>query len=856
MHIKDLKEHYVGGFGKVANRKISIKNPNVTTLHLNTGEASKVIVVDVDEPDSHEAKEVRKRIRRDDFIVYSSQYNLNDVFNGRCKFKVFYEWDGSRLPRKKKNHNVEIFYADKNLGAFAGKRGDGYEYRISNLSKGEIKPLHFDVNDVVEVKIAEFDFFNPKKAKKKKAKKQKVEKITVDDSDVEGGEASEHDAVGYDRVNILEFQKQLMELPHIIKGDLPEMRKRGDIITFDCLFHDAHTDHKNANAYAFKKDGVYVAKCHGQVCAEHYWKLNKELKELALNKIFFKNSEGFPEFEEKHVLFKAPTGWGKTEAIAEEALKAINNRGKLLVLLQSKEAIMRLSDRINRKSDGAFETLYQMGKIYIYTSEHKDKDHEINVERANVIISHHYYFINAGNILTYYRDSIEILKQPNIKLVVDEAHTYVEMASRLDLVVGGLYKKDQFAGLEMWSSNYKQLTKDIVEGSSDYKIFTNCLVATLNDFGSISLHKENKLFPQVNYLDVVSEIEQSKNYEIFDVQQQEEQEYCVYLNKKVKAVKENSIENEEDGLKLLTDSAERVIITKSYGDDTPRKQIGRVTFSAFHTQILRMILTLPAEVLLTTATWEDYHEDIVTSIVDLKHHVESGTIEKIGKVILLRASERKPAKIRRKVLETTNDLNARALLFFPTIAKAREIAKEYDNIMLNDNGMYSIGRRKSSLDYLDNFVRNVTVAGLESSVAKGYNYLEEVDGNTEGFELIYFDKKPVSPTIIKKYFDKDGMLRDYESDYKWSAFAQAIGRAFRRKKETLCIALNDISEEDYSIIKKYIKDETNAEIIEDSLTVMNVKISIPSFIKQAGFDILKEQLKDNKLFRKIYLEGT
>lgn len=855
MHIKDLKEYYVGGFGKTPNHKISIKNPNVSTLHLNTGEDSKVLIVDVDNPDSQEAKEVLKRIRRDDFIVYSNQYTINDVFKGDCKFKVFYHWDGSRLPRKKKNKNVEIFYGKKNLGAFAGKRGDGYEYRISKLSKGEIKPLHFDVNDVVEVKIKEFDFFNPKKAKQKKTKKTTNKKIDVAMKDAETGIASEEDAVGYEKLSILEFQKQLMELPHIIKNDLPEMRKRGDIITFDCLFHDTHTDHKNANAYAFKKDGVYVAKCHGQVCNEHYWKLNKELKELALNKIFFKNSEGFPEFKEKHVLFKAPTGWGKTEAIAEEALKAINNRGKVLILLQSKEAIMRLSDRINSKSGGAFDTLYQMGKIYIYTSEHKDEDHEINIERANVIISHHYYFINAGNILTYYRDSIEILKQPNIKLVVDEAHTYVEMASRLDLVVGGLYKKDQFAGLEMWSSNYKKLKKDQVESNGDYKVFTKCLVATLNDFGSIELHKEHKLFPQVEYLDVVSEVENSKNYEIFDVQQQEEKEYSVYLNKKTKPVKENSIENEEDGLKLLTDSAERVIITKSYGDDTARKQIGRVTFSAFHTQILKMVLTLPSEVLLTTATWEDYHEDIVGGMVDLSHHIESGTVEKIGKIILLRASERKPAKIRRKVLETTNDLNARALLFFPTIAKAREIAKEYDNIMLNDNGMYSIGRRKSSLDYLDNFVRNVTVAGLESSVAKGYNYLEEVDGNTDGFELIYFDKKPVSPTIIKKYFDRDGLLRNYESDYKWSAFAQAIGRAFRRKKETLCIAINDISEEDYKIIKKYIQEETNAEIIEDSLTVMNVKISISSFIKQAGLTELKEQLKDNKLFKKIYLDG-
>ena len=174
--------------------------------------------------------------------------------------------------------------------------------------------------------------------------------------------------------------------------------------------------------------------------------------------------------------------------------------------------------------------------------------------------------------------------------------------------------------------------------------------------------------------------------------------------------------------------------------------------------------------------------------------------------------------------------------------------------MLNDNGMYSIGKRKSSMDYVDNFIRNVTVAGLESSVAKGYNYLEEVDGNTNGFELIFFDKKPVSPVVIKKYFDANGEIKDYQSDYKWSAFAQAIGRAFRRQKETLCIAINDVSDADYAIIRNYLRQETSADIIEDQLNIMNIKISIPSFVRAVGFDELKEKLKDNRLFRRIYLD--
>jgi len=853
LHIKDLKQFYVGGYGKEVNFKTSIMNPNVTSLHLNTGEESRVLVVDVDVPDSEHAEAVRKRIRRDDFIVYSSKYTLNDVFEGKCKFKVFYEYVGVKLPRKKKNVNVEIFYGSKNVAGFAGKRGDGYEYVISTLAKGEIKPLHFDINDVVENKVDGFDLFHGKeKLKKKQDKIQdniQVKTVIVD-------EELEKDMLGHDRVSIREFQKLLMELPHIVK-DIPEMIKKGDIITFPCLFPEAHTDHKNANGYAFKKDGFYVARCHGQVCGENYWRLNRELKELVLNQMHFENDTGFGDFDDKCVLFKAPTGWGKTEAIAEEALKAINTKQKTLILLQSKEAIVRLTDRINFKSHGAFESLYQMGKIYIYTSENKSSEHEIAVEKADVIISHHYYFKNAGNILTYYKDSIDILDQDGIKVIIDEAHTYVEMASRLDLEVGGLYKKDSFAGMELWTSNTKAMTQeDLIMHDEEYKIFTHCLDATMTDFHSVELKKQWKIYPQVDYLSIVDSIEKNNDYKHVETFTEEDIEYYVFQNMKVMPIKENNLENENEGINLLTDSAERVILAKSIGDDIPRRHIGRITFTAFHSQILQKVLIKPRQVILTTATWEDYHDDIVTDIMPIHKEEVKQQIDKVGKIILLRSSEQNPAKIRKRLLETTNDVNARALLFFPTIEKAREIAKEYENIMLNDNGMYSIGKRKSSLDYIDNFVRNVTVAGLESSVAKGYNYLEEVDGNSNGFELLYFDNKPVSPVVIKKYFDKNGKLQDYQSDYKWSAFAQAIGRTFRQQKETLCIAINNINDADYNIIKNYLLEETKAYIIEDELNIMNIKISIPSFVRSVGFDDLKKQLKDNRLFKKIYLDNT
>lgn len=850
MHIRDLEDFYVGGYGKQVNFKVSILNPNITSLHLETGEDSNVLVVDIDEPSSSFAKAVRSRIRRDDFIVYGSQYKLNDVFDGKCKFKVFYEYQGVKLPRKKNNIAVEVFYGSKNVAGFAGQRGDGFEYKISSLSKGIIKPLHFDVNDVVENKIQGFDLFHGTNKLKQKQQKKEEHRIVIEETE----ESNDTDVLGHDRVNIREFQKLLMEVPSKITH-IPEMVKKGDIITFPCLFHEAHSDKKNANAYAFKKDGFYVAKCHGQVCSENYWRFNRDLRELVLNQMYFENSAGFGDFDSPHVLFKAPTGWGKTEAIAEEVLKAINNKAKILILLQSKEAIVRLTERINEKSNGAYDTLTQMGKVYIYTSENKHPEHNIACEKANVIISHHYYFANAGNILTYYKDSMDILNQEDLKVIIDEAHTFVELCSRLDLEVGGLYRRDSFAGMEIWTANNKAMTRtELAQNADQYRLYTKCLDASMNDFHSVELKKQWKLYPQVEYLSVVDEIENSGNYIEIDTFKEEDVNYTVYTNRYVKKIKENNLDNNVEGLNLLTESAERVIIAKSQGDDLARRHIGRITFTAFHTQILRMILERPRQVVLTTATWEKYHQDIVAGITHVEHEEIEQKLEKVGKIILLRASEQKPAKIRKQVLETTNDVNARALLFFPTIQKARDVAKEYENIMLNDNGMYSIGKRKSSMDYVDNFVRNVTVVGLESSVAKGYNYLEEVDGNTNGFELIFFDKKPVSPVIIKKYFDSEGQLRDYQSDYKWSAFAQAIGRAFRRQKETLCIAINDVNDADYAIIKNYLIQETSAEIIEDQLNIMNIKISIPSFVRSVGFDDLKDKLKDNRLFRRIYID--
>jgi len=141
------REYFGAGIGK---RKLNkpILSPDVTTLTLKTGSETGYLVVDVDYPESDNARKILNYLRKDDFIVYSSEYSIDDVFNGSCRYKVIYKYDGKDIPKKKGNVNVEVFY--KHPIAIAGKRDDGYEYINNN---GKIQEINYDLNDIVQVKI-------------------------------------------------------------------------------------------------------------------------------------------------------------------------------------------------------------------------------------------------------------------------------------------------------------------------------------------------------------------------------------------------------------------------------------------------------------------------------------------------------------------------------------------------------------------------------------------------------------------------------------------------------------------------------------------------------------------------------
>ena len=821
-----MREFLIAANGKVRIDK-GILNPKTKTLQLQTGPESGYLALDVDDPSHHNNKLLLKVLDRDNFFVYSSEYTLDDVFKGKCRYKVVYRYNGTQIPFKRVNKAIEVFYQPRKYVAIAGMRDDGYEYKFS----GTVSYIHFDINDFLETNVP-FDLMGATQAQRKAIPNEDNEESTILDLN--------------ENVDIAEFKRSVTAF---VK-DLPVIKKKGDsLLTFECLFPHTHTS-KNYG-YAFKKDGIYIAKCQGEACSHEYKELNKNIKNSTLNTLSFDNSAGF-DVEDGINVFLAPTGWGKTEKIAEEALKVINQHGKLLILLQNKEAINRLLDRIDDKSGGYTTSLLESGRIFVYTAENKTDHFAEDVANAHVIISHHYYFKNAGDVLTYFPSSDFILKQKNLEVIVDEAHSFIELASRLDLDIGGTYDLRTFNGVEIFLKNYTAYSKDDANNKPSLHRITACVEGYVSDFGTITLQRQNKVYKDISYMDLVSDI--NDRMEFVSQFREDNYLYRVYKNPNVQPIKANNVQDAGSASDLLLNSSEHLVIAINEGDDYKRRKVGDISLTIYHSQNLQQLLRRPKKVILTTATMNQYHKDILGRHCKYTTHTIKEDIKKIGKIVLLRANDSKASRMRNKVLETVNTVNSRSLLFFPTIDKAKAVLHDYENAMLNDNGFYVVGKRKSHNDFVDNMGRNVTLAGLESSVAKGYNYLEEVETSSYGFELIYFDSSPVSPQIVKKYIDDNGKLEDYENDYNISVFAQAIGRALRKQKETLTLAINSIDTYSYEMIKTYLRTYTNAELLEDDLNITNIKVSLSGYLRQFDMRDLRNRLRSNNLFQRLYGE--
>lgn len=647
-----------------------------------------------------------------------------------------------------------------------------------------------------------------------------------------------------DTVDIQEFKQLLLQ----VIPKTPNIVKKGNLLTFPCLFPEEHTDLKNANAYAFKTNNLYFCKCHGEVCSDRYIELNKQLKTIQLENIKFNTQRSFNIYKNGVHVFLAPTGWGKTETIVDECLCAINTNKKLVVVLQNIEAIHRLVGRMKDRSkeEEKVQSMVDNDIIYIFTAENKD-EYKLKFEKAKVIITHHYYFKNAGDILTRYQSTIDLINLPNVELIIDEAHTLIELATKIDLQIGGLYNQYSYDGLITYRKNRKSLLhEDLNESELIRK--TNVIEPRLNDYGNVDLIFNTKLYDTVKYIDIYNATRDK--LDLVNEFQEGYMMYQFYKNKNPTIPNINALENTNSVIEDLISPCDYALIGVNVGDDIKRKNIGDFNITFHHYHIIKEILNTPKKVILTTATMNDYHYNILErvcnyDVIDIKEK-----IEKIKTIVLLRNKDSNSSRKRNTILKEIDNNNTSSLLFMPTIDRAKRWLSILTNSMLNDNGIYSISERKSATDFIDNIPRNITLVGLESSVAKGYNYLEETRG--DGFEIIYFDNEPVSPPTLKKYPMQDDVLVDFKSTYNISTFAQAIGRAFRKDKQVLTLCFNKIEDETFTDIVEYLEKITNSRVITDELNLTNLKIATYSMVKNENYELIAKRLINNDLFANIY----
>lgn len=807
-----------------------LDSKTVETLKLVTGLETNILCIDVDDPSCENNQKLLKMVSPNDCFVVSSQYTMGDVFEGKCRYKLLYRYKGDKElsnPRTKKDEfgntipqPIEIFYNKNKKVSVIGKRDDGYEYVMYN----KLTDIHFDLQDIVDYKI---NF----KLVGKSIGNGRIEKKPVEEVYELPNETQEVD------------NNELTQILLRLMGNAPRITKKNSkILTFPCLFPEMHSN-KN-NAYAFKVNGYYVCKCQGVVCKGEYDALNDAIRESYVNTQNF-DFKGFDLDNRTGVdCFIAGTGKGKTEKIAEECLKAITQNKRLLVVLQSKEAIERLKGRINYKSNGALPTLEMSNRIFTWVSENNDGNLNDNFTKANVILTHHYYLANAGDVLTYYPALLQVLDIEGLEMIVDEAHTWLELCTQLTIEAGGLYNK---ITSNRYQENKERLTLEQKETRGDKLInITKCLEPTLTDYGTIELRKQYKVYPSIDYIDLVTEVD-NRFAPIVDYKVDDLTEYKLYKNNNPTTLTANNLEDCNDCLNLMLNPAEYILVSHIIGDDTPRRTIGRTMVTIYHYSLLRMILERVNHTILTTATMTDYHWSCLDRVCEYEKIEIQDKITAVDKVVILTKGKDTQRRIRKQILNSFNETNARALLFMPTIDNAKDVVMQYENMICCDNGWYTIAKRVSQEDYIDNFKRNVIVCGLESSVSKGYNFMEEVGENADGFDIVYFDSEPVSPDILKKYVSKEDEIIDYYDTYAMTTFTQAIGRALRKKKEQLTICLNNISPRLVEAIKLYISDTLQCQIICADLNLTNLKISTKKDVEVSDND-----LSENELYQILY----
>lgn len=812
------KDYLIGGYcGDDTihiNKDLPADHISNNCLFLEVSVNSGICCIDVDNPSSEKAILFTDNILdvNRDLISVSDKYDVNDILNHTAKYKVFFVYDGVGKSKNKRNTDIEVFYGasrgalEARTVAFYGKRfRDKYSYNVLN-SEQQPRELFFEPNDFTQYKQHVRLF------------KQDIQHVadsmgrtTTTTPEIDGGDA----------VDIDEFRTALGVLNlHPVNLSVDS---NGTLLTFDCLFPHEHTS-KN-NAYAIKREGKYICKCFGVKCEHEYATLNHKLTLFASEQEqAFDYDDLMPHIKQKVNMFKAPTGWGKTEMLAKSIVNALSKPSrKMLVLMQNKESIDRLLSRINEYSKGRLNLYITGERLGVLTAENRDS---LNLE-AQVIISHHFYFATCGDSFLQYPIAREILTGDRIS-IVDEAHTYIELATQIQLKIGALYSDSSTRYL---SENHKSIKTDgnfTTTNRSNKLDFKSAIIEhEVSTYGTHMLRSSSRLYKNVEYVDIFKLI--NDNMTSMETFSEDYLKYTTFKNEHVYDARTSSIDDYSI-IRDLVGVSQYAIVSINVGDDKPRKQYGNMSVLFQSTKILSLLLNGSYKTLFMSATFSDYHIDCLNTFGEVYETEISDTIDKVKEIVILSPDATLRGAKKKSFFEEINTLNATSLMFMGTISTAKSYMLGMDNAMLNDNGMYCVGARKSHDDYILNLKRNITFCGLEASVSKGYNYIDEITG--DGFEMIYFDSLPVSPPLLKKYIRwEDNVIQDNNFDYTLQAFAQAMGRAFRKEKQRLTICFNFV-DSFIGDIDSYLSDYTSARIYHRELTSTNLKLSLLSYTKE------------------------
>ena len=755
--------------------------------------------------------------------------------------------DGTPLSKKdgtpiyKVQNKIELFYGNNTTVAMRGKRHDGFDY----VTHGKLQTIPFVMQDVLPFKVT-----YKKPPKVKEIKNEAVFEPIQSDMTVNGtnttkitntalqplNEHIEFNDEGNEFVSISEFEELFHELNLKYSNynlELKELKTQNDtLLSFKCVFPDAHSNMSgsNANAYAFKKDGVYVCKCHGMVCSSDYNTLNYRIKTLK----DYPDLVGYSDLINKDYkvnLFKAYTGWGKTEKIADGIIEHLKNNTKLMIVVPNIDNIHTLMNRVNERLAEAHCGLDPMddGRILLHYAEetgsisHEDWLDIIN--KVNIVITHHQYFTIAGDVFTWYPKTHALLYDTHWdEIYVDEGHSFIESTTTHDLEIGGLYK-------HMYSDVYERYTATITSDDFYYKLgsgeiehkFNMCELVP-NHYGQLELKPDRKWRNRIkdDYVDIHQHVQD--NWVVSTTYIDEDyHRVSLYLNPnqtKLYSVDLSDIGTvQANKYELLTSGAESMIITSTLPHpESRRKTIGRTIARLQYGEILKAICQdTNAQVTLMSGTYYPHHFKILENYnIDFNLIEISEDMSKVKQITVLN-NEINNARLKNNFLDYLETVTDFTFLYITqTINNANQLIKRYKNFTHNHNGVYQYTKDPNG----EEVDHNVTVFSLESAVSKGYNFTEELYG--DGFSGVWFDGRGVSPLINKLYY-VNGDIMEIKDDYEIANISQAVGRAFRKDKEKMVVVFNGIKPDIYDSMINYFKANTTATILENELSLTNIE---------------------------------